>query len=126
MPETKGEIARCVLESLAFKYKEVFEKLKTLIKKEINVLHIVGGGSQNTLLSQFTANALGIPVYTGPVEATAMGNIMVQAMVKGAIRDLEEGRRLIKNSFETVVYTPEDVEIWEKEYERYLNTVIIR
>lgn len=126
IPETKGEIARCVLESLAFKYREVFEKLKSLIKKDINVLHIVGGGSQNTLLSQFTANALAIPVYTGPVEATAMGNIMVQAMVKGAIKDLEEGRRLIRNSFETVVYNPKDVEVWEREYERYLNTAIIK
>lgn len=84
----------------------------------------MGGGSQNTLLSQFTADALEVPVYTGPVEATAMGNIMVQAMAKGAIKDLEEGRRLIKNSFETVVYYPRDVNLWEKEYERFKNVII--
>lgn len=124
VPETKGEIARCVLESLAFRYKEVFESLKSLIKKNISVLHIVGGGSQNTLLSQFTADALGVPVYTGPVEATAMGNIMVQAIVKGAIKNLEEGRRMIKNSFETVVYYPKDTELWEKEYERFRNVIM--
>lgn len=123
-PETKGEIARCVLESLAFRYKEVFENLKSLTKKDIRFLHIVGGGSQNTLLSQFTANALGVPVYTGPIEATAMGNIMVQAMVKGAIKNLEEGRGLIKNSFETVVYYPKDTELWEREYERFKDVII--
>ncbi|HRU32393.1 MAG TPA: rhamnulokinase family protein [bacterium] len=124
VPETRGEIARCIFESLAFRYKDVFETLKSLIKKDIDTLHIVGGGSQNTLLSQFTADALEVPVYTGPVEATAMGNIMVQAMAKGAIKDLEEGRRLIKNSFETVVYYPKDVNLWEKEYERFKNVII--
>ncbi|HPC77906.1 MAG TPA: FGGY-family carbohydrate kinase [bacterium] len=124
VPETRGEIARCIFESLAFRYKDVFETLKSLIKKDIDTLHIVGGGSQNTLLSQFTADALEVPVYTGPVEATAMGNIMVQAMAKGAIKDLEEGRRLIKNSFETVVYYPRDVDLWEKEYERFKNVII--
>lgn len=124
VPETKGEIARCVLESLAFRYKEVFKNLESLLKRKIKVLHIVGGGSQNTLLSQFTANALGVPVYTGPVEATAMGNIIVQAMVKGAIKDLKEGREFVKNSFETTVYYPRDVDLWEKEYERFKNVIM--
>ena len=123
VPETKGAIGRCVFESLAFKYKEVFETLKSLLKKDINVLYIVGGGSQNTLLSQFTANVLNVTVYTGPVEATAMGNIMVQAIARGVIKNLEEGRRIIRNSFKKVVYEPLDQEVWDTQYERYKNTV---
>lgn len=123
VPETKGEIARCILESLAFRYKEVFENLERILKRKIKILHIVGGGSQNTLLSQFTANVLGIPVMTGPIEATAMGNIMIQAISKGAIKDLVHGRKVIKNSFEPIIYYPQDVEVWEKEYERYKEVV---
>jgi rhamnulokinase len=123
IPETKAAIARCVLESLAFKYREVFDTLKSLLKKDINILHIVGGGSQNTLLSQFTANVLGLKVYTGPVEATAMGNIMVQGIVKGAIKDLKEGRNIVRNSSEEVVYEPLEPEVWDREYERYRNIV---
>ncbi|HOP95340.1 MAG TPA: FGGY-family carbohydrate kinase, partial [Dictyoglomaceae bacterium] len=119
VPKTKGEIIRCILESLAFRYKEVFETLEKLLGKHIRILHIVGGGSQNTLLSQFTADALDIPVITGPVEATAMGNIMIQAISRGAIKDLPHGRKIIKNSFEPVVYYPRDHERWEKEYKRY-------
>ncbi|MEN2984577.1 MAG: rhamnulokinase family protein [Dictyoglomaceae bacterium] len=122
-PETKGEIARCILESLAFRYKEVFESLEKIIGRKIKILHIVGGGSQNALLSQFTANVLGIPVMTGPVEATAMGNIMIQAISRGAIKDLSSGRKIIKNSFEPIIYYPKDTEIWEREYERYKEVV---
>jgi rhamnulokinase len=96
VPETKGEIVRCILESLAFRYKEVFENLEKILKRKIKILHIVGGGSQNTLLSQFTANILGIPVMAGPVEATAMGNIMIQAISRGTIKDLVHGRKVIK------------------------------
>ncbi|HPU44330.1 MAG TPA: rhamnulokinase family protein [Dictyoglomaceae bacterium] len=119
VPKTKGEIIRCILESLAFRYKEVFETLEKLLGKHIRILHIVGGGSQNTLLSQFTADALDIPVITGPVEATAMGNIMIQAISRGAIKDLPHGRKIIKNSFEPVVYYPRDHKRWEEEYKRY-------
>lgn len=119
VPKTKGEIIRCILESLAFRYKEVFETLEELLGKHIRILHIVGGGSQNTLLSQFTADALDIPVITGPVEATAMGNIMIQAISRGAIKDLSYGRKIIKNSFEPVVYYPRDHKRWEEEYKRY-------
>ncbi|MGB4644592.1 MAG: rhamnulokinase family protein [Dictyoglomaceae bacterium] len=119
VPKTKGEIIRCILESLAFRYKEVFETLEELLGKHIRILHIVGGGSQNTLLSQFTADALDIPVITGPVEATAMGNIMIQAISRGAIKDLPHGRKIIKNSFEPVVYYPRDHKRWEEEYKRY-------
>ncbi|MGB9682093.1 MAG: rhamnulokinase [bacterium] len=123
VPETKGAIARCVLEGLAFKYREVFETLKDLLNKNISTLYIVGGGSQNVLLSQFTANALNLKVHTGPVEATAMGNIMVQGIVRGAIESLEKGREIVRNSSEEVIYEPLEPEIWEKEYQRYRNTV---
>ncbi|MCX7942642.1 MAG: rhamnulokinase [Dictyoglomaceae bacterium] len=123
IPETKGEIARCILESLAFRYKEVFESLEKIIGRKIKILHIVGGGSQNALLSQFTANVLGIPVMTGPVEATAIGNIMIQAISRGAIKDLSSGRRIIRNSFEPIIYYPKDTEIWEREYKRYKEVI---
>ncbi len=119
VPETKEDIARCILESLAFRYKEVFESLEKIMGGKIKMLHIVGGGSQNTLLSQFTANILGIPVMVGPVEATAMGNIMVQAISRGAIKDLSHGRKIIRNSFDPIIYYPKDTEIWEKKYEIY-------
>lgn len=123
IPETKGEIVRCILESLAFRYKEVFESLEKIIGRKIKILHIVGGGSQNALLSQFTANVLGIPVMTGPVEATAIGNIMIQAISRGAIKDLSSGRRIIRNSFEPIIYYPKDTEIWEREYKRYKEVI---
>ncbi|PMQ00858.1 MAG: rhamnulokinase [Dictyoglomus sp. NZ13-RE01] len=119
VPETIGEIARCIIESLAFRYKEVFESMEKILKKKIRMLHIVGGGSQNSLLSQFTANVLGVPVVTGPIEATAMGNIIIQAISRGIVKDIEEGRRIIKNSFEPKIYYPENTETWEKEYKRY-------
>lgn len=123
IPETKGEIVRCILESLAFRYKEVFESLEKIIGRKIKILHIVGGGSQNALLSQFTANVLGIPVMTGPVEATAIGNIMIQAISRGAIKDLSSGRKIIRNSFEPIIYYPKDTEIWEREYKRYKEVI---
>ncbi|ACI18353.1 rhamnulokinase [Dictyoglomus thermophilum] len=119
IPEKKGEIARCILESLAFRYKDVFTDLERILNKKISVLHIVGGGSQNQLLSQFTANILGIPVITGPIEATALGNIVVQAITKGAIKDVVEARKIIRDSSEMKVYQPQNTEEWIRNYEKY-------
>jgi len=119
IPEKKGEIARCILESLAFRYKEVFDDLERILKKKIKVLHIVGGGSQNQLLSQFTADVLGIQVITGPVEATSLGNIVVQAITKGAIKDIKKAREIIESSSDMKTYYPKDTEKWQKMYERY-------
>ena len=116
-PKSRGEILRCALESLALKYRSVLEKMEQLRGKPVEVLHLVGGGIQNTLLCQLTANATGKTVIAGPVEATAIGNIMVQAMATGDIASLQEGREIVRKSYETVRYDPQDSERWEKVYE---------
>lgn len=117
-PETRGEILRCALESLALKYRNVLEKMEDLRGKSVEVLHIVGGGVQNTLLCQFTANATGKPVIAGPVEATAIGNIMMQAIATGDIASIVEGRELVKRSFDVVTYEPQNVDQWDEVYQR--------
>jgi len=99
VPETKGQIIRCVLESLALKYRDVLEKLLALSGKRADVIHIVGGGTQNRLLNQLTADATGIQVKTGPIEATVLGNALVQLITLGDIENLEQGRSIISQSF---------------------------
>ncbi|GAE21540.1 rhamnulokinase [Bacteroides pyogenes] len=103
IPQSKAEFAKCVLQSLAFKYGQAVERLNRCLPSPIRRLNIIGGGSQNKLLNQLTANQLGIPVYAGPVEATAMGNILTQAMAKGEIADLKELREIVMRSV-----TPEE------------------
>lgn len=118
IPETQGQFVRCILESLALKYKFLIKKINEQIDEPIRVLHIIGGGSQNELLNQFTANALGISVIAGPVEATALGNILMQAIAKGKIKSLSEGRKIIKNSFGLKEYNPIEKENWEHVYKK--------
>lgn len=118
VPETKGEIIRTILESLAFRYRWTLEKIKEMQSKEIDTLHIVGGGSQNRLLNQFTANATGCCLMAGPVEATALGNILIQAVNKGVIDSIQAGRILIENSFPTNQFNPQDRDIWDKQYHK--------
>jgi rhamnulokinase len=120
-PVTKGEFVRCALESLALKYRNVLEKFEHLRGKPVEVLHIVGGGVQNTLLCQFTANATGKPVIAGPVEATAIGNILVQALATGDISSIEEARELVRQSYGTVTYEPQETDRWEEVYQRFRN-----
>jgi rhamnulokinase len=83
----------------------------------IEVLHIVGGGIQNELLCQFTANALGKKVITGPIEATASGNVLMQAKAAGQIKTLEEARQIVRSSFELREYEPQETSLWEEQYE---------
>ena len=116
-PETKGELVRCVLESLALKYRAVLEMIYE-IHGHVDILHIVGGGTQNELLCQFTANATGLPVIAGPVEATSIGNLMVQAKTKGLLSSIEEGRKLVANSFDLVTYEPEQTDAWNEAYQQ--------
>ncbi|MCP5062164.1 MAG: rhamnulokinase [Ignavibacteriae bacterium] len=116
VPETQGQFVRCILESLALKYNFLLNKINNQIEEPIEVLHIIGGGSQNELLNQFTANAIGIPVIAGPVEATAIGNILVQAIAKKKIKSLQDGRRIVKNSFPLKKYLPKDSERWIEAY----------
>jgi rhamnulokinase len=119
VPEDKGAVARIVLESLALKYRRVAEMLETLIDRPISVMHIVGGGTQNRLLSQFAANALGRPVVAGPIEATAIGNILMQLLATGDVASLSEGRDLIRRSFPTETFEAKEVTAWEDAYARF-------
>ncbi len=119
VPETHGEIMRCALESLALKYRDVLERLEHLRGKPVNVLHIVGGGIQNTLLCQLAANATGKTVVAGPIEATAIGNILVQALATGDISSIGAGREIVRQSYDTVTYEPQDIEGWQEAYRRY-------
>ena len=107
IPETEGQIIRTALDSLALKYRWVLERLEQLVGRRLDPIHIVGGGIQNTLLNQLAANVTGRPVVTGPIEATAIGNILVQAIGLGHIGSIEEGREIVRNSFEVVTYDPQ-------------------
>ncbi len=119
VPETDDEIFRCIYDSLALKYKDAFIKLEKLTGKKYNRIHMVGGGINAKLLCKFTADACGVEVVAGPVEATAMGNIAVQLMALGEIKDLEEARKIIANSEEPAIYKPENTEMWNEAYGRF-------
>lgn len=121
VPQSEGEFVRCILESLALQYRRVMEMLEELQGGKIGVLHIVGGGSQNALLNQFTADAIGKPVLAGPVEATALGNVAVQALAVGEFSNLTEARQVIKNSFAIQEFHPRDVEPWNEAYQHFVD-----
>jgi sugar (pentulose or hexulose) kinase len=119
--DDKGQMTRVILESLAFKYRSVMEAIEDITKEPIEVLHIVGGGIQNEMLCQFAANATAKKVITGPIEATASGNILMQAKAIGQIKSLVELREIVRNSFELKEYQPQDTKLWDKQYERIEN-----
>jgi rhamnulokinase len=120
VPESKGEVLRCALESLALRYRWVLERLEEMMGRRINVVHVIGGGMQNELLCQFGADAMQRPVVAGPIEATAMGNVLMQALALGHIGSLEEGRAIVRRSFQVRNYEPVDAEPWQEAYDRYL------
>ncbi len=120
IPQTVGDIVRCILESLALKYRQTLEGLEHILGHKLSVLRIVGGGSQNHLLNQFTANACGKAVLAGPVEATALGNIMVQALALGELGSIAEGREAIARSVQLHSYEPSQTGEWDSVYERFL------
>ncbi len=119
--DDKGQMIRIILESLALRYRAVMEYIEDAAGQTVDVLHIVGGGIQNELLCQFTANALGKKVITGPIEATASGNILMQAIATGQIKTLSETREIVRKSFELKEYDPQDTAAWEEQYERIMN-----
>lgn len=119
VPENKGEIIRCIMQSLALKYRATIEKLEELTGKSIPVIHMVGGGIKDKTLCRFTAGATGRTVIAGPVEATSAGNLMVQAMAQGFVADLQEARRIVFDSFPTETYKPEAVDKWEEAYKKF-------
>ena len=120
VPETTEEVCRCIFDSLALRYRQVFGYLKEMAPFPLETLHIIGGGTQNVLLNQLTANATGVTVVTGPIECTAIGNIMLQAKAAGIVEDIRSMRALIADSIETHTYTPQDAALWDKAYERYV------
>lgn len=122
-PENHAQYIRCIFDSLALKYRDVLSKLQNVAPFEIEKLHIIGGGAKNNLLNQFTANAIGLPVVAGPSEATAIGNIMMQAKAVGAVKDLTDMRKVIRNSVTPAVFMPQDVASWNKAYERFVEII---
>ncbi|MDC3424402.1 rhamnulokinase [Aquibacillus sp. 3ASR75-11] len=119
VPHTKAEIIRCILDSLAMKYRFVLEKLESLTEVKYNGLHMVGGGIQNTLLCQFTSNAINRPVLAGPIEASSIGNILVQFEGLGRIKSLKEARELVRGSFPIKSYQPKDKDVWDEGYQTF-------
>ena len=120
VPQGYAEICRCIFDSLALRYRQVFSYLTEMASFPIEVLHIIGGGSLNDNLNQFTANSCGVEVLAGPQEGTALGNIMVQAKAAGEVKDLWDMRKVIANSRNLKRFSPADKEIWDAAYVKYL------
>ncbi|HQE96461.1 MAG TPA: FGGY-family carbohydrate kinase, partial [Candidatus Marinimicrobia bacterium] len=120
MPTTPGAIVRCVLDSLALDYKNVLEKLVGISNRPVELIHIVGGGSQNDLLNQLTANATGLSVFAGPAEATVLGNAIVQLITLGEIKNLSEARQIVAKMRGIKRYEPKDSALWDEAYQRFL------
>jgi len=123
IPDGVGPFSRCVFESLALAYRRKIELLLSITGREIDRIHIIGGGSRNQLLCQMTADACGLPVIAGPVEATAVGNILVQAISNGLVTNLAEGRNLIKPSCDLQTYVPADHNLWESALQKWTRAV---
>lgn len=123
VPEGYAQITRCILESLALRYKQVFGYLKEVAGFDIDTLHIIGGGSLNNYLNQFTANATGVHVLAGPQEGTALGNIMIQAKAAGMVDDIFGMRRIIAGSISLKSFEPQDKEVWDEAYAKFLTIV---
>jgi rhamnulokinase len=117
--ENHAQMIRTIFESLAIRYRQVLDTLEQLAGQPITTLHIVGGGAQNQLLNQFTANATGRNVVAGPIEATAAGNILVQMVAGGDLNDLADGRSMISQSFETQCYQPQNTDAWNEQFQHF-------
>jgi rhamnulokinase len=113
VPETEGELIRCVLESLALTYASTIQAVEEVTGAKIEVIHVVGGGSRNQVLNSFTANACGLPVVAGPVEATVLGNVLVQARSNGEIRTLSDIRSVVHDSSDVVRLEPDNAAAWQ-------------
>ncbi len=118
-PDSPGVTVRVALEGLALCYRWVLERLERLTGKRLQTIHIVGGGSQNGLLNQFTADACDRPVLAGPVEATAIGNVLTQAVGLGVLGSLADAREVVRRSFEVRAYEPRNPDAWRGPYERF-------
>jgi rhamnulokinase len=119
VPETPGQVCRVIFESLALRYRQVLEHLESILGGRLSVIHIVGGGSQNRLLNQFVADSTGRRAVAGPVEATAAGNVLVQAIGDGAVDSLAEARAIVRNSFKLETIEPVTQAGWDHAYDRF-------
>lgn len=122
-PDSKGAIIRAALEGLALKYRWVLERLEEILGHRLDPIHIIGGGTQNRLLNQLTADATGRRVVAGPIEATASGNVMLQAVALGHLASVAAGRRVIAQSFEVAPYEPRDRSGWDEAYQRFVKLI---
>jgi rhamnulokinase len=125
VPNSKGEIIRVALEGLALKYRWVLERLEELEAKRFSPIHIIGGGTRNRLLNQLTANATQREVITGPVEATAIGNILMQAIGLGQLGSLAEARAVVRASFEVEEFHPAGRDGWDEAYEKLKGFILL-
>ncbi|NLX10930.1 MAG: rhamnulokinase [Chloroflexi bacterium] len=119
MPETVGQFARAIYESLALKYRHALDNLLRLSGRTVDRLHVIGGGARNALLCQMTADSLGRTVIAGPYEATALGNAIVQLIALGEIENVAQARAILSQSIETVTFEPKHTEAWEDAYRRF-------
>ncbi|MEJ8735240.1 MULTISPECIES: rhamnulokinase [Mediterraneibacter] len=124
VPKTKGEIVRCINESLAMKYRHAMEEIKKCTGKDYRTVYMVGGGTQSALLCQCTANACGCAVSAGPVEATVLGNVALQFMASGEIASLQEARKIIRQSQDIKRYEPQQSKDWDEAYERFKKILV--
>ena len=123
VPQTVGEVMRCIYESLAMKYRLTFEKLRECTKRDYPVIHVIGGGTKDGLLCQMTANSCDRTVKAGPIEATVMGNVAVQLMSDGSVENIGQARKIIADSSELKIFEPKDTGDWAKAYEDFLKIV---
>ncbi len=120
VPETVGEIMRCIYESLAMKYRQTFDKIKGCTGRDYPCIHVIGGGVKDGLLCRMTASSCNVPVKAGPIEATVLGNIAVQLLAQDCVKTVAEARKIIANSESLKIYDPADSDAWSKAYERFL------
>ena len=119
IPKDEGEVVRVIYESLALKYRAVKETLEKVTQRDFAQIHVVGGGTKDGLLSQFTANATNATVVAGPIEATAMGNVAVQLLAEKRLENVQAVRHVVANSFNTLTYEPKETAAWDSAYARY-------
>ena len=124
VPETIGQLVRCIYESLALKYRLALEQITECTGKEFDVLHLVGGGTKDGFLCELASQSLGIPVVAGPVEATALGNIVIQLIALGEIHSIEEGRKIIAKTEKVKTYNEQHLPEWEDAYQRFCKIII--
>ena len=123
VPETVGAVIRCALDSLAMRYRWVAEHLDKLAGRRLSTINIVGGGTQNTLLCQLTADVTGRTALAGPIEATAIGNVIVQAIGLGHIGSISEAREIVRSSFDIIPYNPQPNSRIDEAYAKFLTLI---